>query len=250
MKANFEAILKSIKNTINTWKWKRLTLLGRMQLVKSFIILKVLRKAPLITVTGDLIKVVNSLRYRFIWKGNDEIKRAALINDIEDGGLKMLDIQSMILTQRVMVLKRFTNKDNNSSWKITLNYFLSQVGGEFILKCHFDTRQLPIYLPAFYKECLDAWSMLRQPLILSYEDVVHQVIWNKKNITVQKISLFEKHLFSKEIVTIGDLISDTGIFIKGVKVLHANLSPIKHFKLMSVFDAILRDWRRIIRQSV
>ena len=52
--------------------------------------------------------------------------------NIEDGGPKMLDIQSMILTQRVMVLKRFTNKDNNSSWKITLNYFLSQVGGEFI----------------------------------------------------------------------------------------------------------------------
>ena len=156
----------------------------------------------------------------------------------------------MILAQTVMVLKRFTNKHNNSSWKITLNYFLSQVRKEFILKCNFDTRQLPIYLRAFYKECLDAWSMLRQPLILSYEDIVHQVIWNKKNITVQKISLFEKHLFSKEIVTIGDLISDTGIFIKGVKVLHANLSPIKHFKLMSVFDAILRDWRRIIRQSV
>ena len=35
--------------------------------------------------------------------------------NIEDGGPKMLDIQSMILTQRVMVLKRFTNKDNNSS---------------------------------------------------------------------------------------------------------------------------------------
>ena len=101
--------------------------------------------------------------------------------------LHVLDIQSMILAQRVMVLKRFTNKDNNSSWKITLNYFLSQVGGEFILKCHFDTRQLPIYLPAFYRECLDPWSMLRQPSILSYEDVVHQVIWNDKNITVQKL---------------------------------------------------------------
>ena len=161
----------------------------------------------------------------------------------------MLDIQSMILAQRVMVLKRFTNKDNNSSWKITLNYFLSQVGGEFILKCHFDTRQLPIYLPAFYKECLDAWSMLRQPSILSYEDVVHQVIWNDKNITVQKLSLFEKHLLSKGIVTIGDLISDTGIFLKGVKVLHANLAPIQHFKLMNVVDAIPRDLRRIIRQS-
>ena len=45
----------------------------------------------------------------------------------------MLDIQSMILAQRVMVLKRFTNKDYNSSCKITLNYFLSQVRGEFVL---------------------------------------------------------------------------------------------------------------------
>ena len=89
--------------------------------------------------------------------------------------------------------------------------------------------------------------MLRQPSILSYEDVGHQVIWNNKNITVQKISLFEKHLLSKGIVTIGDLISDTGIFLKGVKVLHA--IPIPHFRLMSVVDAIPRDWRRIIRQS-
>ena len=87
----------------------------------------------MITVTDDLIKEVNSLMYRFVWKGNDKIKRNALINDIEDGELKMLDIQSMILAQRVMVLKRFTNKDNNSSWKITLNYFLFQVGVEYIL---------------------------------------------------------------------------------------------------------------------
>ena len=126
------------------WKWRGLTLLRRIQPVTSFIIPKVLGKTSLITVTDDLIKEINSVMYRFIWKGNDKIKRAALINDIEDGGLKMLDIQSMILAQRVMVLKRFTNKDYNSSWKITLNYFLSQVGGEFVLKSNFDTRQLPI----------------------------------------------------------------------------------------------------------
>ena len=110
-----------------------LTLLGKIQIVKSFIIPKVLSKASLITVTEDLIKEINSLIYRFVWKGNDKIKRAALINDIEDGGLKMLDIQSMILAQRVMVLKRFADKDKTSSWKITLNYFLSQIGGNLFL---------------------------------------------------------------------------------------------------------------------
>ena len=95
MKANFKAIVKSIRNTINMWKWRGLTLLGRIQLVKSFIFPKVLSKVSLITVTDDFINEVNSLMYSFIWKGNDKIKRAALINEIEDGGLKMLDIQSM-----------------------------------------------------------------------------------------------------------------------------------------------------------
>ena len=119
------------------------------KLVKSFIIPKVLSKASLITVTNDLIKEVNSLMYRFNWKDNDKINAPLLsmisrMEGILRGHLKMLDIQSMILAQRVMVLKRFTNKDYNSSWKITLNYFLSQVGGEFVLKCNFDTRQLPI----------------------------------------------------------------------------------------------------------
>ena len=94
------------------WKWRGLTLLGRIQIVKSFIIPKVLSKAALIAVTEDLIKEINSLIYRFIWKGNGKIKRAALINDIEDGGLKMLDIHLTILAQRVMVLKRFANREN------------------------------------------------------------------------------------------------------------------------------------------
>ena len=56
----------------------------------------------------------------------------------------MLDIQSRIIPQRVMGLKGFADKDNTSSWKIILNYFLSQIGGEFILKCNFDTRKLPV----------------------------------------------------------------------------------------------------------
>ena len=36
---------------------------------------------------------------------------------------------------------------------------------------------------------------------------------------------------------------------QGVKVLNANLSPMEHFKLMSIVDAIPHEWRQIIRQS-
>ena len=62
----------------------------------------------------------------------------------------MLDIHSMICAQRVMVLKKKKKRrrGKHSSWKITLDYFLSEVGDKFILHCNFDTRKLLIYPPA------------------------------------------------------------------------------------------------------
>lgn len=56
-------------------------------------------------------------------------------------------------------------------------------------------------------------------------------------------------MFLKGIVTVGDLLSGTGSFLKGLKVLNANLSPVEHFKLMSIVNAIPRQWKFIIRQS-
>ena len=132
----------------------------------------------------------------------------------------------MISAQRVMALKKYF-ADGNSSWKAILDEFLYNVGGKFILFCDFDTRKLPAYIPAFYKECLDAWSNLKNSNVVSYEDVIDQIIWNNKNIDVDKQSLFEKHLFCQGIVKIGDLLSNMGKFLQSSKVLTANLSPIQ-----------------------
>ena len=63
---------------------------------------------------------------------------------------------------------------------------------------------------------------------------MHQVIWNNKYITVKKLSTIEKHFYSKGIITVSDLLSDAGVFLKGANVLNANLSPLEHFKLMGI----------------
>ena len=48
-------------------------------------------KASLIHVSDDLIQAANKEFFNFIGKGKNKIKRFALINDIEYGGLKMMD---------------------------------------------------------------------------------------------------------------------------------------------------------------
>ena len=62
----------------------------------------------------------------------DKVKRLALISDIEMGGLKMLDIQSMICAKREKCLKKLW-QDYSSPWKTILDKLLLPIGGPFVL---------------------------------------------------------------------------------------------------------------------
>ena len=130
-----------------------------------------------------------------------------------------------------------------------MNLFCN-VGGKFILFCDFDTCKLPAYIPTFYKECLNVCSELKNSNVVSYEDVIDQIIWNNRNIVIEKQSLFENILFCQGIVKIGDLLSNTGKFLQSSKVLTANLSPAQYFKLIGVVDAIPIAWRQNSHKQV
>ena len=232
-KANFDTILKSIKKTLNRWKWRGLTLIGKIQIVKSFAIPKFMSKAALIPVPRELIKEVNRELYTFIWKGKDKIKRSALINEIEDGGLKMLDIESMVSARRIVSLKKYT-EDYASPWKNFLDCYLEKVGGKFLLQCNFDSRKLPVSLPVYYRECLDAWSFITKCDPVSYEDIMNQIIWNNKHILSDGKSSFREFFYNQEIVKVGDLVSKEHVFLKSDKILRAKLLPSHLFVLMGL----------------
>ena len=73
-------------------QWKGLASLEKIQIVKTFIMQTFLSKPSIISVLMDLIKEINKMIYGFIWKGNDEIKRTALINATENGDLRYLTL--------------------------------------------------------------------------------------------------------------------------------------------------------------
>ena len=148
-------------------------------------------RASVIPTSKELIKDVNSILYSFIWNGKDKEKRHALISDIEVGGLKMLDIDSMISAKRITCLKKFL-EDYQSTWKTILDKLLSPVGGRFVLHCNFHTSKLKISVPEYYKECFDAWLDLNGKTPSSYREIINELIWNNrflcydKKINVQK----------------------------------------------------------------
>ena len=67
--------------------------------------------------------------------------------------------------------------------------------------------------------------------------------------TIGKASILDKKVMRKGIVTIGDLLSDTGVFLKSVNALNAKLSPVDFFNLIGIVNVIPSEWRLIIKQS-
>ena len=57
-KLNFESIEKSLKGLLNCWNWRGLTLLGKIQVIKSFAIPKILYKVTLISRNKEFIKKI------------------------------------------------------------------------------------------------------------------------------------------------------------------------------------------------
>ena len=66
------ATLSQSRKTLNSWKGRAVTLIGNIQVVKSFTIPKFLSKAALISVPEDQVKEISKFIYHFIWKGNDK----------------------------------------------------------------------------------------------------------------------------------------------------------------------------------
>ena len=51
---NFDATLKSLKKTLNNWQWRNLTVLGKIQIIKTFAMPKLLFRASVLTFDKDL----------------------------------------------------------------------------------------------------------------------------------------------------------------------------------------------------
>ena len=126
---NFRETLKSIKKSLNLWKWRGLSLLGRIQIVKTFAFAKFMFRASALPISKELIKNANSNFFNFIWNGKDKVKRNVLTSTIESGGLNMLDIDSMIRAKRVSCFKKYL-EDYPSPWKFFLDERLLPVGGK------------------------------------------------------------------------------------------------------------------------
>ena len=121
------------KNVPNNWHLRRLTLLGKITVVKPLAISQLIYIMFSLPTCVDIIKEVNNLFFKFIWDGKgDKIKRLILFNEYENGGLKMLDVVTFSKSLKACWLQKYFESTDNAKWKYFLEESLDKLGGNLI----------------------------------------------------------------------------------------------------------------------
>ena len=88
---NFKEKLKSMKNLFNLWKRRNLTLYGRITILKSLSLSKLIYNASVLKFPVTFIASVKPTICDFVWNGKPKIKYKTLIGPISKGGLNLPD---------------------------------------------------------------------------------------------------------------------------------------------------------------
>ena len=143
--------------------------------------------------------------FKFLGKGTDKVTRLSTINECENGGLKMIDLEGMIKSLQLAWLKRIF-QCNSGAWRSFLRFSLEPFGGLFLFHCNYDIKEILIS-SKFYSELFQWWSEFRN--VFDSRRECQYILWNNKEISVDNKPVFYKKLFEQDVIFINDLLFDT-----------------------------------------
>ena len=68
-KLNFEEKVRSLETILNAWRRRNLTLIGRIKIVKTLGLSKLIYSTSILGIPEHLAKRINKLTFNFIWEG-------------------------------------------------------------------------------------------------------------------------------------------------------------------------------------
>ena len=111
---NWMDVYHGIEKLFESWKKRKLTILGKCCIVNSLALSKLLYVASLLPMPNEeYIKKINKLIYNFIWNSRDRIRRNVLISPIEYGGIGIVDVETKLKALKASWVSRIINTDSN-----------------------------------------------------------------------------------------------------------------------------------------
>jgi len=106
---NYKDKTEKIKSILGCWKLRRLSLLGKITVLKSLIASQLVHIFSPLQTNRTAIKEINVMVYNFLWNDKGKkIKRKVMINDCSEWALKMIDITSFNRSLKATWIKKYS----------------------------------------------------------------------------------------------------------------------------------------------
>ena len=111
----FEEKILSLEKTLNCWKRRNLTLLGRINIVKTLGLSILIYNTSVLTIPEHFVKEINRLTFNFIWEDKRaKIKKTTIIRERQQGELKMIDFEIMEKAPKLAWIERLKTRNDAS----------------------------------------------------------------------------------------------------------------------------------------
>ena len=144
---------------LNAWECRKITLIGRINIVETLALSKLIFNASNLYVPPHVIDEANKLIFDFIWEGKPpKIKKSTIIGEKVYGGLKMIDFGIMEIAFKTSWIQRI-QQNSDPGWKAIPEHLLGDLSGlAFLSHCRYDINLIQLHnLPPFYCSVLKYW---------------------------------------------------------------------------------------------
>jgi len=249
---NYRHRIDKMLNLLRIWRQRDLSLRGKVTILKNLAMSQLIYPMSLLECPYWAMEEANNSFFKFLWSGKpDKLRRNVVIRSIEEGGIKMIDIDSMAKSLKTRWAAKLF-KDNEKKWCNIPNMFFRQLATTDFIKTHFDVSHIPYNLPMFYRQCLFALHDLQT---LDEEDcysIMNQQIWFSKYVLRNKKPIFNREWYNGGLKYVCQLVNSGGNWIPPDKLFRKYSivnTPNNVLYLYGLHAAIPRQWISVIQKG-
>jgi len=256
--ANFKSKIKEIEDCIKIWKMRDLSIIGKINIIKSLASSKLIHAMSVLpSPPNSFFKELETVLYNFIWNSKvDRIKRKILIGTYENGGLKMIDIESQSKALKIKWLEKLlhnNHKLDNEFWIHWVIYNIPNISPEYLLKCNLDKKDVNNIIKfkkgSFWSEIFSEWCYLNyDPHPTLKDELLNQNLWFNSHIKVGKKMVFNKKLYEADVRYIKDILHN-GKFLTIENIRQKYHVDISFLEYGGLINAIPRDWKKYLKNN-
>lgn len=248
---NWEIGILKCQYIIKKWATRNLTILGRINIAKTFLLPQFLYVMQATILSTDALKKINSVLFKYIWSKREhdqeimkiriteKVKRNTMIQDYHNRGLNMIDAISMQEAFAIAWVKKL-NIPGIGSWRLIPEHYYSLLSPQLtVFQCNTsskDFRGLNRYFPVVYRRILLTWlKVCETNTELSIENTA-QVLWNNDKFSYKGNCLYIPRWIKYGITFLSD-ITVNGLISYNKVIEKVPNSAITQFEFNCVYNA-------------